>query len=487
VLPDTPAVETSPECAQAALLIAPEVVSEFGLLVDRFSTLTASVLHYLSRARRCGYRTVVVNRAVVTIAGARCDGTAPGPVVPDGDLALLRQLTPDMDRGWEEFRIAGSERFETLSAQAYRGAGGTRRPSLLLDIRNVVGVHNGTAQAVLGSVRSLRQLAPAWEVSILANPPAVEFHGLAGVCRGWDLHTSLPDQTFTAALRLSQPWHIQEMIDLHWSALFNAYYMLDTISWDVVYAAPKHLDGTWSFLADYADGYLFDSAFTERRFLARFGHAREKPRTVCHYPFAPAEYVRAASRVPSRPNGILVIGNELDHKDVTQTVELLSGAFPFQPLVCFGPPAASRPGVRVCRSGSLPDEDMHQLYADAGIIVLPSFYEGFGFPIVTGLAYGKTVIARRSDLLDEIARHCTTGRLIGFTRRDELVEIVGRLLHGEAVREEPLGAAVKGNPRVWIDVAIDIMRFLDSLVSQPGRSRWRQREHAVNQLLAYRA
>ena len=43
------------------------------------------------------------------------------------------------------------------------------------------------------------------------------------------------------------------MIDLHEAAAYNAYLFLDTISWDTAYPAPRHLDGTWRFMADHAD------------------------------------------------------------------------------------------------------------------------------------------------------------------------------------------------------------------------------------------
>jgi hypothetical protein len=36
-------------------------------------------------------------------------------------------------------------------------------------------------------------------------------------------------------------------------------------------------------------------------------------------------------------------------------------------------------------------------------------------PMVMALAHGKTLIARKSDLLDEIAARCSTGRFIPFT------------------------------------------------------------------------
>jgi glycosyltransferase involved in cell wall biosynthesis len=484
-LADIPPVDIGLECMDGALLVAPQVVGEFGDLPDRFSTLRAAVPAYLSTARRCGYRTVVANRAVVTIAGAGCDRPLPDRAIPDGDLALLEQIVPERERAWREFRAGAAAGFEELIARGHEVASGRRRPSLLVDIRNVGAVHNGTTQGALGNLRALRQLSPPWEVAVLSNPAAIEFHGLVELCRDWDLCTAPPARMFTVALRLTQPWHTQEIIDLHRAALFTAFYMLDTISWDVVYAAPAHLDGTWSFLADVADGFLFNSAFTERRFVTRFPAAGHAARAVCHHPFAASEYVRARQR-PTNGTSILVVGNDLDHKDVLRTVEVLADAFPFQPIVCFGPPSAARPGVRVCRSGRLSDDEVHQMYADASLVVLPSFYEGFGFPIVTGLAYGKTVVARRSDLLTEIAEHCTSGRLVAFTHRDELVEIIGRILHGEDVRQEPLGAEVTGAPRVWRDAAHDLMRFLDALVREPARSRWRHRERVVNQMLAAR-
>ena len=108
----------------------------------------------------------------------------------------------------------------------------------------------------------------------------MRFHDLRRLCGGWTICLAAPAGPFGAALRLSQPWHIQDLIDLHRAALSIVCFMLDTISWDVVYAAPPHHDGTWSFLADYADGLLFDSAFSQQRFVRRFARARRTFRNL---------------------------------------------------------------------------------------------------------------------------------------------------------------------------------------------------------------
>jgi len=209
---------------------------------------------------------------------------------------------------------------------------------------------------------------------------------------------------------------------------------------------------------------------------------------VTHFSFDPAEYTRpdASSRV--KEQFILVVGNDLDHKDVRQTVDTLASAFPFRRIKALGSTnALGSPLVTGQHSGAVPEAEIHGLYAGAQVVVFPSFYEGFGFPILTALAYGKTVLARRSALLDEVAERCDRrGRLIEFDRREELVELIGRLVHGEPVPEHPLGQRVNGRPRRWRDVAQDVLTFLEPLVKHPPRPRWIVRENAVRQLLSYR-
>jgi glycosyltransferase involved in cell wall biosynthesis len=292
---------------------------------------------------------------------------------------------------------------------------------------------------------------------------------------------------------------IQQMVDLHQAAPFNAYLFLDTISWDIAYPAPRHLDGTWRFMADHADGFLFISEFTRDRFVRRFPSGADVPSLVSYLSFSPADYVHPdvkrsrsakASKPPTSSAGeedfIFIVGNEYDHKDVSRTIELLTTAFPYQSIVALGPAKAASPRVTVLQSGTLSELDIHRLYANARAVVFPSFYEGFGFPILTTLAYGGTVLARRSTLLDEVAARCAPhGRIVPFERRDALVELIGRLLHGESVPELPLGTALdRGQPLSWQDVGRGIVDFLSSLSGDLSRSRWRAREHAIRQLMA---
>lgn len=57
----------------------------------------------------------------------------------------------------------------------------------------------------------------------------------------------------------------------------------------------------------------------------------------------------------------------------------------------------------VVRSGFVKNEDMASLYAGAKCTVLPSWYEGFGFPVLESMACGTPVVATNRGSVPEIA------------------------------------------------------------------------------------
>jgi glycosyltransferase involved in cell wall biosynthesis len=491
VLAELPETELITEFLSPCVLIRPEVLANFGPLDCRFKALPAALLHYMAMARRCGFRVLLANRAVVLIDGPTCAArTAPSmAALSPADESVLRQLVPELQRGWDQFRGASWQRFERL-ASAAGTAKSPARSSMLLDMRNVPPSYNGTTQAALNTAIGFKKLAPDWDVAVLANDKAIAFHNLERIFSGWPIHTILPEGPFTATVRLSQPWHIQEMIDAHQVALFNAYLMLDTIAWDVVYPAPTDLDGIWHFLADHADALLFDSEFTRQRFLQRFPTGAAVPGRVTHFSFDPDEYVQSnAPDADGDEEFFLIVGNSYDHKDVRRTLETLTAGFPFHRIKVLGLAGSTSPFVTAYESGELSETDVHRLYASASCVVLPTFYEGFGFPLVTALSYGRTVLARRSSLVEELAAHCSPrGRLLTFDRREDLVDLVGRLVHRRPLPDLPVGSSVRhGRFRSWSDVARDILSFLEPLVRDPSSSRWTPRERVLRQLLSYRA
>jgi glycosyltransferase involved in cell wall biosynthesis len=489
VLAEIPATYLVADAPGRCLLVKPFVTTEFRDVDVRFRSVAGALWHYMSRVRRCGFRTTICNRAVVDAPG-QARPCPPSTItirnLPEADRVLLRELAPDIEKTVIRFGTASAAAGETRLARAIPHAYGGR-PSLLLDCRNIVSGMNGTTVAALGICGGLHRLASDWDITLLASKDACAFHKLEASYPGWQIATTMPARQFTVALRLSQPWHMQEMIDLHAAAAYNTYLFLDTIAWDVSYPAPVHIDGVWQFLADHADGLIFISQYTRDRFRHRFRVRAGMREMVAYLSFDPADYVRANARhAPPAEEFIFVVGNDYDHKDIVPTVELLAAAFPYEAIVALGPPRSITPRVRMLESGKLSEAAMHRLYATARMVVFPSFYEGFGFPVLTTLAYGGTLVARRSALLDEIAaRSVPRGRIVPFERRDELVEVIGQVLHGEDVATLPLGTAIdERGPLSWQEIGSNILAFLSEMAGDLSHSRFRTREHLLAQLIA---
>jgi glycosyltransferase involved in cell wall biosynthesis len=57
----------------------------------------------------------------------------------------------------------------------------------------------------------------------------------------------------------------------------------------------------------------------------------------------------------------------------------------------------------VMLAGRVPDEHLPGLYAQASLLVMPSLYEGFGFPVLEAMAAGTPVVASNTSSLPEVA------------------------------------------------------------------------------------
>jgi alpha-1,3-rhamnosyl/mannosyltransferase len=84
--------------------------------------------------------------------------------------------------------------------------------------------------------------------------------------------------------------------------------------------------------------------------------------------------------------------------------------------------------------GYLPDEQLLELYRTAAVLVLPSLYEGFGFPLLEAMACGTPCIASDDPALMEVSG----GAALHFPRGDAagLRTLLQRVLREPALREE---------------------------------------------------
>jgi glycosyltransferase involved in cell wall biosynthesis len=89
--------------------------------------------------------------------------------------------------------------------------------------------------------------------------------------------------------------------------------------------------------------------------------------------------------------------------------------------------------VRVIDDG-VGQESLVELYNGAGVLVLPSFYEGFGLPVLEAMACGTPVVAAHRGSLPEIVGDA--GLLINPEDADGLASAIERVLADEGLRSD---------------------------------------------------
>jgi glycosyltransferase involved in cell wall biosynthesis len=169
-----------------------------------------------------------------------------------------------------------------------------------------------------------------------------------------------------------------------------------------------------------ADAILTDSEFSRREILRVYRVTPEKVHTIClgvdHAKFRRIDDPRIMSDVKAQykvsDDFLLFVGDIHPRRNIGTIIEALhqvknvNPSFRALELVVIGrplelPPSWKQPDVRYL--GYVPDTDLPLFYNAARALVYPSFYEGFGFPIVEAMACGCPTIVSRGTACEETA------------------------------------------------------------------------------------
>ena len=456
-----------------AVLVRENVVRDFETLDAEFDTLWGGLRDLMARARRVGFRSVIANHAFVANYAE-----IPDPSTDDRQRIYTRY--PEVRELDEEWDFSPIHEYESLIGRA-QSASTELSKTLLLDLSDLGPGFNGTSEAVIGLLRGLQECRSDWKISLLVSPEVAQFHDLDSHFPKFEHVWSDSAGRYTAVLRPIQPWALNQLERLHRLGLFNFVVMFDTITNEIRQQSPLGLEQVWAQLAKSVDGLLYISHFTRDRFRTRFPVHESVDECVSSLSCHPGDYCQTQANTEGNAEGdfIFVVGNDYPHKWLAPTIADLVSAFPYQSFKSLGFHDQGIPQLSGLPSGEIGQDTVDRLYSDARIIVFPSQYEGFGFPVIRGLSYGKTVIARRTKLLDELAgRYRGPGRLLAFETRTDLVELVGRVLHGLDVEEMPLGneLAPTAVPDTHVDVAAKTLRFIENRIAKPTSSNWSLRQ-----------
>jgi glycosyltransferase involved in cell wall biosynthesis len=370
------------------------VLNEFGLLDPDLPEYDTAVLDLVLRANRCGFDAVLANQAYAWRANPReASRHWSEAVVRIG--SSYPELPPHIDAYLHGPQFEADRLLTGLIPEE------DARQRILFDFSSFAPHHNGTFQAAR---RILASAAQQWQnrfrLVVMSTFEARRFHKLDEI-DGIDLVGLEYDRPCAAAFRFGQPLAAEHLRRMSHAAPVNVWTMLDTIAWDCLYLRRLDLDDIWSCVLECSDAVIYISEAVQSQFHLRFKVRPGLPEQV----ICPSLNVQEYRAAEAKDSGsyLLVIGNAFAHKRTTETARALSTAFPNTEVVCIGGAGPGSPTLRFYESGKLPEPMIHELLSGASVVIFPSMHEGFGLPVLQGLAYGKPVIARSLPATRELS------------------------------------------------------------------------------------
>lgn len=461
-----------PEILCPCMLVPGRMIGNIDL-PDGFDHFPDLILAFLRAGRRRGLLVRIDNRLIV-----RADKEFAGEELQQEAAEMLQRFD---DYEVVARRLAAHPAFtEERRFQVLRRYSPAVTGSLLFDCTNVPPAFSGSADHMLGVLKGVTKIERnAWDLAVMVTDETSKFFSLEERFSGIRFTSKSDDSYYDCAIRLSQPWSISDLADLDRCARSIAVTILDTIGPDVIYAVPEAAEEAFQFAAEYADGLIYISQFSRDQFRRRFVARSGLNESVIHLSLDPLEY--AAALTDTRGEAILIFGNAYDHKDLERTTKIASAAFPYEKINVVGSKELGGSNVEAFDSGALENAVIEELFQHAKCVVFPSFYEGFGLPLLKGLAYGKTVIARRSRVFREVtAKFPNKGRLIEFDNSLDLVPLLGKVLHGEGTTLSPHASGIAHETtHGWKACAAQIFQFAEQMRKSENVDVWRERDRAL--------
>lgn len=402
-----PDITYTPTVVGFYLFIKNSVLFEFDSLDETFGRGYEEENDLIMRANKVGFQSVLANKAFAFHYGSASFQLISESVENDKNknLSLMVEKNPEFLPMVREYENSSSYVAEKLIGNLPIS---NRKVEVIFDLRRLWLSHNGTSK---GTIMLLKAICHAgkdqFNFSALCQEDVYKFHNLHEI-KNLNLVTTI-DSKYSIAVNLGQPFDLDQINVLEKLAPLNVYGMLDIIAHDCGYLRLENnfiLQDYWKHLANYADGLFYNSEFSKSVFNSRFksgdNESSGQINTALLMPTTPDAYCDLDGVDVSQRQHILVLGNHFKHKHSVKTVKSLASRFIAAKFICFCGESFIENNIEYVRSGEISDQKMKWYFSNSIMVILPSFYEGFGIGLVEAIGFGKPAIVRRIPAAVEI-------------------------------------------------------------------------------------
>ncbi|MDP8230827.1 MAG: glycosyltransferase family 1 protein [Candidatus Gorgyraea atricola] len=114
--------------------------------------------------------------------------------------------------------------------------------------------------------------------------------------------------------------------------------------------------------------------------------------------------------------------------------------------------------------GYVDDGELDRLYRQATLFVYPSFYEGFGFPVIEAFSYGLPVVTSRTSSCGEIGKD--SALLVDPANYKDIGERILKILNSEDLQKELANRGIdRAKEFSWDRTAKEFLKLITSTCS----------------------
>ncbi|MBV8865855.1 MAG: glycosyltransferase [Acidobacteriaceae bacterium] len=450
-----PRYQLMPTAASFCILIKAEILDRFGLFDEAYAGVYAED-DFVCRINRYGYSAVAANWAYVfQYRSLLSDSGQIKLAESHRDLLLYRY--PEYERKAVDYDRINRDPLERFAA-LYR----PHRPRILYDLFHLTAVHTGTSDFGLNLLRELSRIVEGEFDLFVGMSQAERF--FASELTGYRMYEDRPDsfQIFDLVFKPCQVLSWTDFRRMDRLAPRLSCTMLDIIGVRCDYLNSPERQMVLQRAAEMSDCVFTLSKFSRSDFASFYGE--DIPFYVI--PLGTNFGMTAGEFRPGEH--VLVVGNSFTHKGVREAIHHLGAEWPV--IVLGGEPDPGPANVRWLASGNLSRQHVRELFSNARVLVYPSYYEGFGLPVIDALALGKPVVVLDSAINRELAGKLGDSNFHRISSMKALHSLVAKLFETES-------AGPSKEPRRWTDVAADYVQVFRELLSRDFdlgkmRARW---------------
>ena len=511
---ELPRYYIAPVAIGFCFLIRRTVIENHGLFDEIYGRGYNEENDFCLRLNSLGYSSLIANHAFVYHMGSTSFGAGQRAALEEANSKVLRArypFYPDAVTHFIRNDYSAADRFADLLANppvdftvdpagdqagdravdpavdpevARAGA----RPKVLIDLHHLSLAHDGSTKNALSFLRYVAsQPHPLpLDITVAAPEDVIEFFDLPAYGLRVIPYSEI-GEVFDVGVAIAPVTALGQIATLNRFCLKWVVSYLDIIAlraWqlrlqvpyktEIMRAALAHADRVIAISsATLDDALLF---FPELSSLPGRAPLRERTRVIhqgsgtIHSEAGPADLspaVDAETAAIIAAGGYhLVVGNAFPHKQLEQALLALETSA--VPIVVLGnlAAAASFPRAHFLPGGSLTDEDVAITYSQAGIVIFPSAYEGFGLPVPEAVHHGKRIVVFDTAVAREITTALGLDDSVSFfSRFSELQDVVAQAL------DAPAGSSVDpqvDDVRSLADYNHDLWREIVAVAGAPA-------------------